>query len=58
MTHMAFYTEDFERVHEELLAKGVASAAAPILRDDLKLALMRDLEGNLFHITQRDVPLI
>ncbi len=58
MTHVAFYTEDFERVHGELLSKGVAPAASPILRDDLKLALMRDPEGNLFHITQRDVPLI
>ena len=26
--------------------------------DDLKLALMRDLEGNLFHITCRDKEII
>ena len=58
MTHIAFYTEDFEKVHAELLAKGVQPAAEPILRDDLKLALMRDGEGNLFHITCRDSRII
>ena len=58
MTHIAFYTDDFDRLHEELLAKGIQPAAEPIIRPNLKLALMRDPEGNLFHITSRDSEIV
>ena len=58
MTHIAFYAENFTEVHEALLKKGVQPAAEPILRDDLKLALMRDGEGNLFHITCRNSEIV
>ena len=58
MTHIAFYAEDFEATRQMLLSKGVKPAAEPVLRDDLKLALMRDPEGNLFHITCRDKEII
>ena len=37
---------------------GVQSAAEPVIRPDLKLALLRDPEGNLFHITNRDAEII
>ena len=57
LTHVAFYTEDFEKTRRALLEKGVQPAAEPVLRDDLKLLLMRDPEGNLFHITSRDAEL-
>ena len=31
MTHIAFYTDDFDRLHEELLAKGIQPAAVSYL---------------------------
>lgn len=58
MTHIALYTDDFENTYKALLEKGVRPAAEPVRRDDLKLALMRDPEGNLFHITSRAEPII
>lgn len=58
LTHIAFYTDSFEETRQRLLAAGVEPAAEPVIRPDLKLALMRDGEGNLFHITQRDRALI
>lgn len=58
MTHTAFYTEDFEATRAMLLEKGVQPAADPVIREDLKLALMRDLEGNLFHLIHRSQEII
>ena len=58
LTHIAFYTDSFEEIRQRLLAAGVEPAAEPVIRPYLKLALMRDGEGNLFHITQRDRALI
>lgn len=58
MTHLALYTDDFEATCRALDEKGVARAAEPVIRADLKLALMRDPEGNLFHITNRDAEIV
>ena len=58
MTHIAFYTDDFDAMRETLLKKGVEIAEEPVIRDNLKLALMRDPEGNLFHITSRDSEIV
>lgn len=58
VTHVAFYTPDFDRMLDALLAAGVEPAAQAVIRPDLKLALLRDGEGNLFHITWRAQELI
>lgn len=58
LTHIAFYTDAFEETRQRLLQAGVTPAAEMVIRPGLRLALMRDGEGNLFHITQRDQPLI
>lgn len=58
LTHLALYVRDFAAAYQALLEKGVQSAAEPVIRPDLKLALLRDPEGNLFHITNRDAEII
>ena len=58
VTHLALYVQDFAAAYQALLEKGVQSAAEPVIRPDLKLALLRDPEGNLFHITNRDAEII
>lgn len=58
LRHIAFVVEDFEASLAALVAMGLEQPAPPTLNPPiLKLALFRDPEGNLFHITQRDVPL-
>lgn len=58
LRHVAFLVDDFDASLAELIAMGIPQAEPPVLRPPvLKLALFRDPEGNLFHITQRDKPL-
>lgn len=58
LRHVAFIVDDFEASLAALQAMGLEQPAPPTLKPPtLKLALFRDPEGNLFHITQRDRPM-
>ncbi len=58
LRHIAFLVDDYDAAFAELLAMGVPQAEPPKLNPPaLRLALFRDPEGNLFHITERDRPL-
>lgn len=59
LCHIAFYVDDFDQAYDDLITQGVEVAATPmIIPPRLKLALFRDPEGNLFHITQRDLEIL
>lgn len=55
--HLAIQVVGFDDEYQRLLDQGVEPAADPILREDLKLALFKDCEGNLFHLIERKNPL-
>lgn len=58
LRHVAFLVDDFDAALAELKAMGIPQAEEPQINPPaLKLALFRDPEGNLFHITERDKPL-
>ncbi len=56
--HLAIRVDGFDFEYQSLLDKDVKPAAEIVLKDTFKLGLFYDLEGNLFHIVERneDVP--
>ncbi|MDF2921829.1 MAG: Glyoxalase/bleomycin resistance protein/dioxygenase [Paenibacillaceae bacterium] len=55
--HLAIEVENFHQEYDRLLENGVEIAAEPVIREDLKLVLFRDGEGNLCHLIERQHPL-
>ena len=57
-SHLAFFVDDFDGVHQRLLNAGVRFTAPPVARPDgAKLAFFHDGEGNLLQIIYRPRPL-
>lgn len=55
--HLAIVVDDFAQDLKGLLDSGVEQAQEPVINDQIKLVLMKDCEGNLFHLIQRKTPL-